>query len=574
MRNAFSKLTPKGWFLWVIGSLIVLSTIYLTLHLVLPAGRSKAKLSTADVTIISSLLYEETATATPGLVPDGQRPLTPAQQQRVVNYIVDAYDLEPADSLAVVRWVALFKKPADLIRSLSDYIFPVPSYFWLYDGGLYVEVLFWTWFGLIASLLYSVSETLRKGTDAFDRNEVWVHIAKFLYAPLCSLVIFLGLSLAISDKSVIQRIDYSPNQILVAFIMGFFSGRLVQFLQNIKNLIFPDGTTNPVPTTGTAALPQSTTGLSADDIKRAIEQHGDGWRSQYPNVTGIAVQTKLTLAQPTGQLSALFEVTQKVPDMATGQIPALLPYLTPDGRQVGIPTDVVEVGTTRLAYSPGVSIHAAVPAFLGGSLRNQASPTTWGTLGLRLRDSQFDYVLSCYHVLCADLLAQHIWSFDGTRPMPVVVPGTGTTPTVIGDVIAGRFSQREDFALVRLNNPGQVSQLPNGFGTPFFDILSQPGSSHVGKTAHMIGAFSNFQQGKILAPYQEGEYQVPGLPIQTMKGLIKTERIASEGDSGAAVFIQDGNRNRVVGLLIGFNTEASYVLQISEFCTAFNVDIL
>lgn len=577
--NPFPALTPSRWFRWVLSILGILSLTYLVLHWILPPGHSKTKLTSSDVAIISSLIYEEAVTPPPSVsgaaettgLPDGQKPMTDAQRQRVMAYIASTYDLEHTDSVSVGKWIGMFKRPADLIRSLSDYVFPVRSFFWLYDGSLYAEVLFWTWFGLIASLLYSVSEALRKGNDAFDRNEVWVHIAKFFYAPLCSIVIFLGLSLAVSDKSVIDRIDYSPNQILVAFIMGFFSGRLVEFLQGIKNLIFPGGTNTNLPDTASNLL-EGTTEATSNDIRQAIVQLGDSWRIQYPNVTGVALQTKQTQGQPTGQLSALFEVTQKVSDLTMGQIPALIPFVTPDGRRVSIRTDVVEVGVTRFAYSPGSSLHMDVPTAPGGSIRRQ-DQTIWGTLGLRLQDSQFQYVLSCYHVLCADLLKAGQWTFSATVGLPTMVPGLGGNPSLIGDVVEGAFSENQDFALVRLTDSAAVSSLPTGTGSAFFDILNQPGETYVGRTVFMIGAFSNRQQAKVLAPYQEGEYQIPGLPIQTMKGLIKTERLADEGDSGAAVFLQENGRKRVIGILIGFNSEASYILPIGAFCGAHHLDV-
>ncbi|SEI40382.1 hypothetical protein SAMN05216327_101277 [Dyadobacter sp. SG02] len=620
MSNPFPSITPYRWFCYIIGTLCSLLLIYLLLHCWLPEGLSKATLSQDDLSVIRTLLYQKDSlisektnqnpekkpnpankdtaatpaasaavpagsttapagsTATPTestsakstqALPDGQRPVTQRQRDQVLIYMTSSYPIDTIERNAIEEWIQMFDSPADLLAALKDYVFPVRSYFWLYDGGLYAEVIFWTWFGLIASLLYSVSESLRKGLEAFDKNELWVHIAKFFYAPLCSLVIFVGISLAISDKPVIDQIDYSPNQILVAFMMGFFSGRLVQFLQGIKNLIFPSDTTEK-PSGAASGSSTSLAEATGDDILQAIEQEGDRWRMNYPNVVGIALQTKQKSGSPTGQLSALFEVKTKTPGLVVGKIPPFLPFETSDGRTVGIPTDVVQVGETRFAYNPGPSIHHAVPTAPGGSIR-RADQTTWGTLGLGLKDSQFSYVLSCYHVLCADLLARNQTQFRNTPGLPTVAPGEGIAPTTIGEVVEGQFSPSQDFALVRLNNATDVSGLPFGTTTGFHDILDAPGNSLVGRTVFMVGARSNAQKAKVLAPYQEGEYFVPGLPAQTMKGLIKTERLADEGDSGAAVYLEENGKKRVIGLLIGFNCEASYVLPIGAFCTEFNL---
>ena len=597
--NPFTKLSPVQWFRWILGILTFLATLYLLLHWLLPAGRSKTKLTRSDIAILSSILATQpdstslkdsdpsdttrrktaATPSAPGSQTTGSSStatddrLTPLQRGRILGYIAATYELEKSDSLVVNNWIRLFDKRSDLIRSLSNFVFPVRSYFWLYDGSLYAEIIFWTWFGLIASLLYSVSEALRGGVKAFDRNEIWVHIAKFFYAPLCALVIFLGLSLAIGEKEVIERIEYSPNQVLVAFLMGFFSGRLIELLQGLKNLVFPGGAGTPEAEKATPAEKTASPEPTADDIRKAIEELGPGLRLQFPNVVGLALQTKQTAGQPTGQLSILFEVRQKVAGITTGKIPETLPFTTPDGRRVLIPTDVQEVGDIRFAaYTPGNPIHSNLPTAPGGSIRRQ-SLTNWGTLGLRLRGNQKDYVLSCYHVLCADLLQAGTTSVASQTNLPVVAPGTGGSPAPIGSVTDGRFDPESDFALVELTDAAAVGRFPAGQAQGFFDILFQPGDSLVGRTAVMIGAKSNRQEGKILAPYQEGDFILPGLTAKSMKGLIKTERLADEGDSGAAVFIEENNRKRVVGILIGFSNEASYVMPVSDFCSKHNLFI-
>ena len=104
------------------------------------------------------------------------------------------------------------------------------------EGSVYLEIIFWTWFGLIASLLYNVSEALR--TTEFKINEVGVHIAKFFYSPLISLVIYFSINNLISDGSI-SLAEFSHGTIVFAFILGFFSGRAIELLTRVKDLILP-----------------------------------------------------------------------------------------------------------------------------------------------------------------------------------------------------------------------------------------------------------------------------------------------------------------------------------------------
>ena len=278
-----SRLSPIKWFTWIISTLLFLVTLYILTHLFLASGRSATKLTVDDMTTLSALLYQQdifppvspsavsgsasspkstSPASAPGVanrklnsktdsartsITLSERPLTIQQRQRVYGYIVTNYPILQSDAATLKKWLALFGQPGQLMDALKDHVFTVRSYFWLTGGGLYCEVIFWTWFGLIASLLFNVSESLRLPPHKLMLNETWTHIAKFFYAPLCSIAIFLGLSLAIADRKVLEQVNFSPNQILVAFILGFFSGRAVDLLQRIKNVILPDSAVVTLP---------------------------------------------------------------------------------------------------------------------------------------------------------------------------------------------------------------------------------------------------------------------------------------------------------------------------------------
>lgn len=573
------RLSTAQWFLWTIGLLLFLAISYLLPHWQLSVGRSATTLTTGDMTTLSSLLYEpkpiSTTTTSPttqtATIPDSQRQLTDSQRLRAYSYIVNTYPMYPNDADTLQNWINLFNQPGALMSALKEHTFPVRSYFWLMGGWLYWEVIFWTWFGLIASLLFSVSEALRTNSKSFDQSEIWTHIAKFFYAPLCSIAIFLGLSLAITDQKVLDMVKFSPNQILVAFILGFFSGRVVDLLQRIKNVILPDGSlTPPVPPNTPVNSPSTTAMLALPQIETAIRQYGPLWQQAYPNVTGIAAQLKTTAGRPTGQAAIVFEVSQKPANLTVGAIPPSFTVPLANGQSIDIPTDVEEVGITRFGYREGQARrNNRLPTGLGSSVATRstlAEPENWGTLGLRVHDSTGEYVLTCCHVLCGHLINDMPWFYDSSQhgPIDVVVPTNHDTQQ-IGIVVKASFNSKEDFALVRLTTPTDVDKTPLGMSIRFTDTEPQP---KLHQLVNMVGAFSNVQSATISALYQEGQYEdIPDLvrPAR-MAGLIKTQLLSHKGDSGAAVFILDTNQKAtVIGLLIANNEVASYILPVHNY---------
>lgn len=150
------------------------------------------------------------------------------QMQRMMCYLCNASSKE----------VTLF---------LTDTKFKIASYFWLTGGWAYIEVIFWVIIGVICSLLYYVGDKNRNATtlpddpkSAFDPTEVPYQIAKFFYAPCCTLVIILGYSFLQGENLV--DINASKGIIVFSFIAGFYSGRMMSFLDRLKDLLLPLGT--------------------------------------------------------------------------------------------------------------------------------------------------------------------------------------------------------------------------------------------------------------------------------------------------------------------------------------------
>jgi hypothetical protein len=172
------------------------------------------------------------------------------RKQTVFNYIFSVRKpLCPHDSTTFRSYFTGFST-TQFSMVIPNFPIRVKSYFWLtegstrqysagcgkIEGSVYLEIIFWTWFGLISGLLYLVSEALRTGD--FDTKEIVVHISKFFYAPLISLIIYFSINRLISDSAT-SLAEYSNGTIVLSFILGFFSGRSIELLNRIKDLILP-----------------------------------------------------------------------------------------------------------------------------------------------------------------------------------------------------------------------------------------------------------------------------------------------------------------------------------------------
>ncbi len=128
---------------------------------------------------------------------------------------------------------------ADLMSTLPKVPIATASYFWLDGSYRYWEVIFWSIFGVLCSLLYSGTEYIRKGQ--FRLKEIYVQIAKLIYTPICALIIIAAYDYFTFDEeaNTISKYTSTTGLIVIAFILGFFSGSTIALLQRLKVLLFP-----------------------------------------------------------------------------------------------------------------------------------------------------------------------------------------------------------------------------------------------------------------------------------------------------------------------------------------------
>jgi len=130
--------------------------------------------------------------------------------------------------------------------------FKVHSYFWLVGPSVYWEVVYWSLFGVLCSLLFilgavgsNATTDLGNPQSQFDSSEILGQVAKMLYAPVCTLVVVFGYNF-FSGQNVVN-IDANKGLIVFAFIGGFYSSRVISLMDRLKDVLLPNS--------GSASLP-------------------------------------------------------------------------------------------------------------------------------------------------------------------------------------------------------------------------------------------------------------------------------------------------------------------------------
>jgi hypothetical protein len=158
----------------------------------------------------------------------------------------------------------------------------VKDFFWFTGSLTYLEVLFWALTGVLVSLLYYVSiangQALKEAGDAdtgpFDPSEISGQVSKMFYAPVCALVLVLGYNLLNSDSKMTD-ISIGKGLLLFSFICGFFSGRVMKFIDRLKDLILPVSSTDSTSTAPAAATNAADIVVSLQ-ITQALSQSPEG----------------------------------------------------------------------------------------------------------------------------------------------------------------------------------------------------------------------------------------------------------------------------------------------------------
>lgn len=152
----------------------------------------------------------------------------------IISYLNIAYSPESVSSenLKSILSGLTFQEIKSLTPGIS---LKIKSYFWLSDEKRYYEVLFWSLFGVLCSLLYFLSDFISKGQ--FKETELPVYIAKLFYAPLMAVAITFAYKNVIGTPAGID--DSSYGLLFISFVLGLFSARMYDVFNRIKEALIP-----------------------------------------------------------------------------------------------------------------------------------------------------------------------------------------------------------------------------------------------------------------------------------------------------------------------------------------------
>lgn len=220
----------KRWFLTTIWISAILFIVYFAAHFFCKGDEqiylTKDQLGAVNAIITDSVQEDEAI-----------------NREKVLSYIstiifINVSDSAKAARTAIIRNDLKQFRNSELSIILPSYPFKIESFFWLTGSSVFVELIFWSLFGVSASILYRVSEAMSE--DNFESEKIPIHIAKIFYAPLSTVVIFLSIEIFSQDGSIVLE-DVSSSAIVMAFILGFYSGRTVELLRRLKDVLLPLG---------------------------------------------------------------------------------------------------------------------------------------------------------------------------------------------------------------------------------------------------------------------------------------------------------------------------------------------
>ena len=316
-------------------------------------------------------------------------------------------------------------------------------------------------------------------------------------------------------------------------------------------------------------------------ILEAIDQNYGEWKSRF-QILGVGVGKKKIQKESTLINSLVFTVATKLDlhDTVFNEIPHQIKFKSIDGRIYNIPTDVLESGSLIQALAgPALLCDNLTVKRPGCSISRKSGSKTTGTLSIKVFKGAQPYIVSCYHVLCSVELNVGIkeFSFDTSMGDTIVVsPGVldSTTGVPIAHVVGGVLSDELDCALAEILDPESVSSLlcqRDHEPASILKITDVHEKSHYSLIS--IGRTSGIIKGgvQLHSTWCDVNYKIGGkLETITMKGMICTDQLSEEGDSGSPVFDENNN---LIGIIIAASRTLTYILPIQRILKKFSVSL-
>lgn len=155
----------------------------------------------------------------------------------------------------------------------------------------------------------------------------------------------------------------------------------------------------------------------------------------------------------------------------------------------------------------------------------------------------------------------------GDPPQGVLLFDKNITAT--GQLIVARFNG-VDLAFARIDNPLIPAVIEREFKNvgPVKGIFELTNTNFRKVNASFVGSISGHQQCTIDAL---GAFKRTAIENVFLTNLIKLERCTQDGDSGSALI---DSKNRLLGIVIGRDEEASYAMHLNDIIDFFQTSKL
>ncbi|MEQ6121588.1 trypsin-like peptidase domain-containing protein [Reichenbachiella sp. MALMAid0571] len=457
----------------------------------------------------------------------------------------------------------------ELRQFLTKYEIEESSPFWLTGNMVFFEIIFWSWFGVLASLLFHGTEAIRKGE--FDIKEESVHWAKLLYSPLVTIVLILSLdALSNNDHISIDGFDYWL--IVLSFVLGYYSRRAIDLLDRVKDIVFRSSSPKDTTNVSNHQL-DNFQSLSIEEKKRILRLCKTNlqkeWIGKYDGLHSVKVAEKnpsdWRLIFIVDEKKELVDVQNLVPDF--------IPF-TVDNNKYKLPTAVKGSGkASNDVYNPNQpkTICSQNPKKPGCSIsRLKTDLNDTGSIGLKVwrevNGQKKYFLLSCYHVLCSIEFKQGIYDFDKSKEtnFDIISPSKKDGGSqVLAKVSEGRYTDFLDAAIAELINPSDLEENISGVTSAPIGKISVT-TEHEEMYIIMSGRTSGKQYGEII------EYSTfVTIDGHTTYDVIMTSKMSKGGDSGAIVVDTLG---RLVGMVKAGDNEHTYLIPIERILNYLNIN--
>lgn len=236
----------KYWFLFLIAIQTLVVVLYILSHFIFH-GKEVKTLSTSQYQNLSLIV-----TSFDNSDESIEKSTRSERDTRIICYLKTTFEEDSIVPLNSIFNCLSTVKTKDVMSFFKDQEFNVSSFFWFKGYQSFLEVLLWSLVGVLLSLIYYVSlsnkakEKDNNNSDlphTFEYKEIYDHVAKMVYAPICTLVLILSYTYISSDNSV-ANVSAGKGMLVFSFIAGFYSGRVMKFLDKLKELLLPTGGTD------------------------------------------------------------------------------------------------------------------------------------------------------------------------------------------------------------------------------------------------------------------------------------------------------------------------------------------